>query len=91
MRESILRKGKALTCPVWSGGVGVDGEALLASGEGDISNGRGTRGQEQAVEDKDKGCGVITQKGCRLAGLFRYDKDSLHVESYGTWMIRFHL
>ena len=34
MKESILRKGKALTCPVWSGGVGVDGEALLAFEEG---------------------------------------------------------
>ena len=53
MRESILRKGKALTCPVWSGGVGVDGEALLAFGEGEISNGRGARGKGQAVEDKD--------------------------------------
>ena len=34
VKESILRKGKALTCPVWSGGVGVDGEALLAFEEG---------------------------------------------------------
>ena len=50
MRGYILRKGKALTCLVWSGGVDV---AVLASGEGEISNGRGARGQGQTVEDKD--------------------------------------
>ena len=41
--ESILRRDKHLTCPVLSGGAGVDDEALWVAGEGEISNGRGAR------------------------------------------------